>query len=79
MRHEIHLDRDGETHAMAYAKDLPAARHQADKLIHKAHDGLYGIGRFELRIFELGVEGHLEKCVLALDAFYVPARVRETV
>ncbi len=79
MQHQIHLDRDGEIYVATTAKSLSTARHQADRLIQKAHDGLYGVGRFELRVYEVAPEGYIEKCVLALDAFHIPARVRETV
>ncbi len=78
MKHLVMITRDeGDLDIVQVVSDFTAAQAKMDEFIQKAHDGHYGIGHFSGWIYERGVEGHIERCVVVIHSFKIP-RLEET-
>ncbi len=78
MKHQVHLCRDDDIVLMDEVLTLARAQAKRDEFITRAHSGTLGIGRFDISIYEMGPEGHLERVAEKSEPFYVPARIKET-
>lgn len=77
-KHLILLSRDEEFDITGTAPNFTKAQGKMDSFIQEAHSGVFGIGIFKGWIYEIAPEGHIEKCVLTVEAFSLPLRAKET-
>ncbi len=74
MKHQIQLCRNGDLTVTITASDRGKANEVTDKLIQEVHFGVHGIGEFQIFIYEVALEGHIERCVTAYQPFRLPHR-----
>jgi hypothetical protein len=73
MRGQVQLWREDFLCAVYHSPSIDKAFETVDRAIGQCHSGFFGIGTFNISIYEVAENGIIERCYRQLEPFRVPS------